>query len=132
MKAPANGGCFFYTIKRVTMFSENAQIFQRSGLGMVLCAALNLPVHAADAKAGQVKAGMCATCHGALGMSTMPNAPHLAGQPAIYVEEQLKQYRSGKRANEVMAVMAKPLTDKEIEDLAAWYASIPIEVGQPR
>ena len=87
---------------------------------------------AADAKAGQLKAGMCVTCHGALGLSTMPNAPHLAGQPAIYVEEQLKQYRSGKRANEVMAVMAKPLTDKEIENLAAWYASIPIEVGQPR
>jgi cytochrome c553 len=55
----------------------------------------------------------------------------LAGQPAIYIEEQLKQYRSGKRANEVMAVMAKPLTDKEIENLAAWYASIPIEVGKP-
>ncbi|WP_396432920.1 c-type cytochrome [Limnohabitans sp.] len=87
---------------------------------------------AADAKAGQVKANMCVTCHGAYGLSTMPNAPHLAGQPAIYIEEQLKQYRSGKRANEVMAVMAKPLTDSEIENLAAWYASIPIEVGQPR
>lgn len=87
---------------------------------------------AADVKAGQIKAGMCVTCHGALGLSTMPNAPHLAGQPAIYIEEQLKQYRSGKRANEVMAVMAKPLTDQEIENLAAWYASIPIEVGQLR
>ena len=89
------------------------------------------PVQAADAKAGQIKAGLCVTCHGAYGLSTMPNAPHLAGQPAIYIEEQLKHYRSGKRANEVMAVMAKPLTDQEIDNLAAWYASIPIEVGKP-
>lgn len=99
---------------------------------MALCSVPSFQARAADAKAGQVKAGLCVTCHGAYGLSTMPNAPHLAGQPAIYIEEQLKQYRSGKRANEVMAVMAKPLTDQEIENLAAWYASIPIEVGQPR
>lgn len=90
------------------------------------------PVFAADAKAGQVAAGQCVTCHGAFGMSTIPNAPHLAGQPALYIEEQLKQYRSGKRANEVMAVIAKPLTDRDIANLAAWYASIPIEVGTPK
>jgi cytochrome c553 len=99
---------------------------------MALCSVPSFQARAADAKAGQVKAGLCVTCHGAYGLSTMPNAPHLAGQPAIYIEEQLKQYRSGKRANEVMAVMAKPLTDQEIENLAAWYASIPIEVGPPR
>lgn len=101
-------------------------------MAWALLAAGGSTAHAADAKAGQLKANMCVTCHGAYGLSTMPNAPHLAGQPAIYIEEQLKQYRSGKRANEVMAVMAKPLTDQEIENLAAWYASIPITVGQPR
>jgi cytochrome c553 len=114
------------------MFSAKAKVFQGLSCVLALCSGLAFPAQAADAKAGQVKAGMCVTCHGALGLSTMPNAPHLAGQPAIYIEEQLKKYRSGKRANEVMAVMAKPLTDKEIENLAAWYASIPIEVGQPR
>lgn len=114
------------------MFSAKAKSFQALGLALALCSGLAFQAQAADAKAGQVKASMCATCHGANGLSTMPNAPHLAGQPAIYIEEQLKQYRSGKRANEVMAVMAKPLTDKEIENLAAWYASIPIDVGQPR
>lgn len=113
------------------MFSAKARSFQALGLAVALCSSLAFQVQAADAKAGQVKAGMCMTCHGAYGLSTMPNAPNLAGQPAIYIEEQLKQYRSGKRANEVMAVMAKPLTDKEIENLAAWYASIPIEVGKP-
>jgi cytochrome c553 len=83
---------------------------------------------AQSASAGKDKAGMCATCHGPTGLSQLPNAPHLAGQPAIYIIEQMKNYRSGKRPNEVMAVIAKPLTDPEIEDLAAWYASIEITV----
>ena len=113
------------------MFSAKARMFPVLGVVLALGAGMAFQAHAADAKAGQVKAGLCVTCHGANGLSTMPNAPHLAGQPAIYIEEQLKQYRSGKRANEVMAVMAKPLTDQEIENLAAWYASIPIEVGKP-
>jgi cytochrome c553 len=132
MKAPAGGGCLFLRDKRFKMFLAKSWRSQALGC-MAALLALWLPmVQAADAKAGQVKASMCVTCHGVWGLSTMPNAPHLAGQPALYIEEQLKQYRSGKRANEVMAVMAKPLTDKEIENLAAWYASIPIEVGQPR
>jgi cytochrome c553 len=86
--------------------------------------------YAGDAAAGKARAGMCATCHGPLGISQLPNAPHLAGQPEIYIIEQLKQYRSGKRANEVMAVIAKPLTDTEIEDLAAWYAAIELMVKE--
>lgn len=81
---------------------------------------------ARDPVAGKAKAAMCATCHGPLGISQLPNAPNLAGQPAIYTIEQLKNYRSGKRANEVMAVMAKPLSDTDIDDLAAWYASIQV------
>jgi cytochrome c553 len=85
--------------------------------------------NAADADAGKaIAARSCNICHGVKGLSTMPVAPNLAGQISMYTEEQLRQYRSGKRANEVMGVIAKPLTDKEIEDLAAWYASIKIEV----
>ena len=85
-------------------------------------------VYARDPVAGQKAAQACAVCHGAQGISQIPNAPHLAGQPALYVAEQLKNYRSGKRPNEVMAVMAKPLSDQEIDDIAAWYASIQISV----
>lgn len=83
---------------------------------------------ARDPVAGKIRAGMCATCHGPLGLSQIPNAPHLAGQPAIYLVEQLKNYRSGKRQHDVMSVIAKPLTDQEIDDLAAWYESIRISV----
>ena len=92
--------------------------------------ALSMPLFAfaQNVNNGKDKAGMCATCHGPTGLSQLPNAPHLAGQPAIYLVEQMKNYRSGKRPNEVMAVIAKPLTDQEIDDLAAWYASIEITV----
>jgi cytochrome c553 len=90
--------------------------------------AVPLSAFAQNVDSGKAKAGMCATCHGPTGLSQLPNAPHLAGQPAIYIVEQLKNYRSGKRPNEVMAVIAKPLTNQEIDDLAAWYASIEITV----
>jgi len=86
----------------------------------------------ADAQAGRAKATMCAVCHGEFGVSVLPNAPNLAGQPETYLAEQLKAYRSGKRANEIMSVIAKPLTDAEIADLAAWFASIAIEVKPPK
>lgn len=77
---------------------------------------------------GKTKAeAQCNVCHGANGMSQIPNAPHLAGQPEIYLAEQLKNYRSGKRANEVMGVLAKPLSDDDIVNLAAWYSSIEIK-----
>ena len=92
---------------------------------LLLCAGA---AQARDPVAGQKLAGMCAACHGLQGLSTLPNAPNLAGQPAIYVAEQLKNYRSGSRKNEVMAIIAKPLTDEQIDDLAAWYASIQIAV----
>jgi cytochrome c553 len=83
---------------------------------------------AQDPLAGRARAAMCTTCHGPLGLSQLPQAPHLAGQPAIYLVEQLKHFRNGKRQGEMMSVIAKPLTDQEINDLAAWYASIQISV----
>jgi cytochrome c553 len=66
-----------------------------------------------------------------MGMGQTPDAPHLAGQPAIYLSAQLKAFRSGDRRHEVMNVMAKPLSDADIENLAAWYASLKIEVIRP-
>ena len=88
--------------------------------------------HAQSAiSSGKTKAQACSTCHGPLGLSQLPNAPHLAGQPEIYVAEQLKAYRSGKRSNEIMNVIAKPLTDEDIDQLAAFYASLVIVVKPP-
>lgn len=90
-----------------------------------LIVSLMLATAAQANPAGKAKAAsVCNVCHGANGLSQMPNAPHLAGQPEMYVREQLRAYRSGKRQHEVMAIIAKPLTDDEIADLSAWYASI--------
>jgi cytochrome c553 len=86
---------------------------------------------AADIAAGKAKASVtCAMCHGPLGQSMQPNVPNLSGQPEIYTIEQLRHYRSGKRAHEVMSLMAKPLTDSEIDNLAAWYASLKVDVSE--
>jgi cytochrome c553 len=92
---------------------------------------LLLPALAPAQSKAPASAQACSTCHGANGLSTLPNAPHLAGQPAIYIAEQMKAYRSGKRSHEVMNVVAKPLSDADIDALAAWYASIKIEVRMP-
>jgi len=92
----------------------------------------SMNVLAQDAKAGREKAdAACSLCHGPNGIATLPSAPNLAGQALIYTSEQLKNYRSGKRHHEVMGLIAKPLTDKEIEDLAAWYNSIKVSVEAP-
>ncbi|MFN4003568.1 MAG: c-type cytochrome [Hylemonella sp.] len=83
----------------------------------------------ADVAAGKARAAVaCAVCHGPQGLSMQPNVPHLAGQPEVYLVEQLRNYRSGKRHHEVMSVIAKPLSDQDIEDLAQWYASLQIRV----
>ena len=97
----------------------------------VLLAMAALPGAAAEASTGRQKAQACAVCHGALGLSNTPDAPHLAGQPELYLATQLRAYRSGKRQHEVMSVMAKPLSDADIRELAAWYASLVIEVKAP-
>lgn len=81
--------------------------------------------------AGREKARVCATCHGLHGMATAPNTPNLAGQPAGYLSAQLKAFRSGVRRNEVMSVVAKPLSDADIEDLAAWFSSIAVSATPP-
>ena len=92
--------------------------------------ALGSGVAQADPKAGQGKSQACAACHGQMGMSILPDAPNLAGQPEIYLTQQLKAYRSGKRVHEVMSLMAKSLSDDDIADLSGWYSSIKVDVRE--
>ena len=101
--------------------------------GVVLLAVLMAAgaASAADPAAGRTKAAACVVCHGPLGVSSGPDVPHLAGQPAIYVSAQLRNYRSGKRSHEVMGVIAKTLSDGDIDDLAAWFASLQVRVEAP-
>lgn len=100
-----------------------------SGIALLLLATA---AQAADAKAGRTLAGQqCQTCHGLDGIAQIPIAPNLAAESEIYVQTQLKAFRSGKRENEMMSVVAKELTDDQIADLAAWYASIKITAQMP-
>jgi cytochrome c553 len=104
----------------------------RAPTSILVLALLASTASAGDIAAGRAKAGAaCAVCHGPNGLSMQPNVPHLAGQPEIYLVEQLRNYRSGKRAHEVMSVIAKPLTDTEIDNLAAWYAAMQLSVQLP-
>lgn len=88
-------------------------------------------VHAADPAQGRELASQCRTCHGIDGVAKIPIAPHLAGESRIYLETQLKAFRSGKREHEMMSVIAKELSDEEISHLAAWYESIEFSVTLP-
>lgn len=96
-------------------------------------AAAALPAAAQPQQAGQQKAQqVCAVCHGAQGLSTAPDAPHLAGQPQMYLITQLRHYRSGERKHEVMGVIAKSLSDADIEAVSSWYSSIKLEAIVPK
>lgn len=96
----------------------------KSVLLTVLIAVTSFTVHAGDVAAGKAKAATCSACHGANGISAIPMYPNLAGQKEMYLVKQLKDFKSGKRQDPVMAPMAMPLSDKDIEDLAAYYASL--------
>jgi len=91
--------------------------------GLLLALVANV-VWAGDIEAGKSKAASCVACHGPQGISSIPGYPHLAGQKAAYLEAVLKSYKSGERANPIMGAMAKPLSDTDISDLAAFYYSL--------
>ncbi len=79
---------------------------------------------AADVAAGRAKAVQCQTCHGMDGMAKIPEAPNLAGQNEDYLIKALNDFKSGARQNEMMTVVAKPLSDADIANLAAFYHSL--------
>ena len=79
---------------------------------------------AGDAAAGKAKSGNCTGCHGMNGKSTMPGNPNLAGQQEAYLVKAIKAYRDGQRKDPMMSSMAAGLSDGDIADLAAFYASV--------
>jgi cytochrome c553 len=78
---------------------------------------------AGDVQAGKAKAGSCAGCHGANGEGK-GSFPALAGKPEAQLEQDLKDYKSGKRSNPMMKSFASKLSDQDIANLAAYYASL--------
>ena len=79
---------------------------------------------AGDPNAGKQKATLCAACHGPNGISNNPLWPNLKGQKEQYLIKSLKAFRSGERKDPSMSPMAKPLSDADIENLAAYYSQL--------
>lgn len=101
-------------------------MYLKRKLAIIACA-LSLPIAASaggDAAAGKQKAVLCASCHGAQGISHSPLWPNLAGQKAAYLEKQLKDFRSGKRQDPMMMPLAKALSDEDIANLATYYSEL--------
>lgn len=86
---------------------------------------------AGDARAGRQKLTTCQGCHGLDGLSKNPESPNLAGQIESYLVRSLAAYKSGERKNESMNIVAKDLSDEDIADVAAYYASIQVDVLPP-
>jgi cytochrome c553 len=116
---PARGECDF------------AEVLQRwlPALAAVVAAALCVAATAAaesaeGVAAGRQKAVQCQACHGLDGLAKIPGAPHLAGQVQEYLVAAMRDYKSGARKNEMMTVVARQLSDEDIDDLAAYYAGL--------
>src|SRR5262245_47189416 len=92
------------------------------------CVALvlaGLPARAADIAAGKEKAELCVGCHGENGISQMENMPSLAGQPDQFIQWQLVYFRAGARKNEQMQPIVEQITNEDIRNLGAYFASLP-------
>jgi cytochrome c553 len=87
------------------------------------------PAHWGDAKAGQTKAGTCAACHGADGNSSDAQYPKLAGQHERVIWKQLKLFKSGGRENPIMQPMAAALSEQDMRDLGAYFATQKASAG---
>lgn len=77
-----------------------------------------------DASAGARKATDCGVCHGPQGNAPIAEFPSIAGQSATYLYLQLRAYQDGTRPNEVMRLLVEPLSDQDLKDLSAYYASL--------
>lgn len=98
----------------------------RLGLGaLAILLALAAPqvFAAGDASAGQAKSAICAACHGADGNSVVPTWPSLAGQHEQYLARQVSLIKSGARVVPEMVGIVVGLSEQDIEDQAAWFAS---------
>jgi cytochrome c553 len=82
-----------------------------------------------DSAVGATIATACNNCHGADGISADAAIPNLAGQSAAAIYKQLEDFRSGKRNAAVMGVYVSPLSEQNLLDLAAYYASLPSPMG---
>jgi len=92
-------------------------------IGLIVALVFSVGVQAGDAAKGQAKTAVCAGCHSADGNSAIPNYPKLAGQGEKYLIKQLHDFKSKKRDNATMYPMTANLSDEDMANIAAYFAS---------
>ena len=107
----------------MNIFKLSTKLFSALLLTAPLVLVSGVSYAGGDAAKGEELAQTCAACHGADGNSSIPSNPKLAGQYESYLVRALSDYRSGARESAIMASFAATLTDQDIRDLAAWFAS---------
>ena len=100
-------------------------------LSLMLAFAMNANsvAQSGDAEAGKQKSATCAACHGADGNSAVDQFPKIAGQVPGYIAAQLASFKSGERENPIMAGMVGALSEQDMADLDAYYASQVVSTG---
>jgi cytochrome c553 len=93
--------------------------------GAVLAFASAPLLASGNAAAGKTKAATCFACHGTDGNAQDPQYPRLAGQYNLYLQHVLHEYKDGQRDNPIMKGMVATLSDQDIEDVAAYFSSLP-------
>lgn len=93
--------------------------------GAVLAFASTAVFADGNAANGKTKAATCFACHGTDGNSVDPQYPRLAGQYNMYLQQVLHEYKSGQRDNPIMKGMVATLSDQDIEDISAYFSSLP-------
>lgn len=105
------------------------------GVGVAIALALSAGqvLAAGDAAAGKTKSEACGGCHGEDGNANAPIFPKLAGQHAVYLVKQLKEFKTQKRMEPTMNAMAESLSDDDIADIGAYYAKqqFRVETAEP-
>ncbi|MEM7208078.1 MAG: c-type cytochrome [Pseudomonadota bacterium] len=94
-----------------------------TGLAMLIASLASPAFAAGDIQAGQAKSAACAACHGVDGNSNIAINPKLAGQHADYLAKQIREFQAGNRADPVMMSMVASLSEQDIEDISAYFAS---------
>src|ERR1700754_804195 len=83
---------------------------------------------AGDIEKGKTKVATCVACHGQDGNSVDPQYPRLAGQYADYLAQALHEYKDGRRGNAIMKGFAATLSDQDIDDVSAYFATMPTKL----
>src|SRR5689334_18135042 len=109
------------------MAADRCQIARRRTASALFFAATLLFIGAGGLRAAtlQDKIAQCAACHGEKGQSTQVNIPHIGGQPKLFVMYQLFFYRDGRRKSDEMNIVAKDLSDADLQAISDYVAKLP-------